>query len=101
MFDIKKNYRTFLNLMGLKTRAKQCDMPDFRLMIGTAEDLSSQPVMVYHDLKTQNYKTLSDPLSKIYNSDSIGSDGVGTVYEPDDFVRNTYYIGEPTSAGGY
>ena len=101
MFDIKTNYRTFLNLMALKARAKESHMPDFHLMVGNAEDMSSQPVMVYRDLKTQNYKTLSDPLSKIYDTENIGSDGVGTIYEPDDFVRNTYYIGEPTSAGGY
>lgn len=96
--DARRNYRAFLNRMGLKMRAKTPDIPDHKLMVGSAEEHESQPAMVYRDYKTPTYKILSDPLASISAPDGEASSLVGTVYEPDDFVRNTYYLGEPTGA---
>lgn len=96
--DVKANYRGFLNGLGLMMRAKNPDIPDRKLMVGSAEDHESQPAMVYRDYKTPTYKILSDPLANISSPDGDAKELVGTVYEPDDFVRNTYYLGEPTGA---
>ena len=96
--DVRANYRAFLNTMGLKAKAKAPEIPDHKLMVGSAEDHTSQPAMVYRDYKTPEYKLLSDPLARIALPDGEAASHVGSVYEPDDFVRNTYYLGEPTGA---
>lgn len=96
--DVRANYRAFLNGMGLMAKTKNPDIPDHKLMVGSAEDHTSQPTMVFRDYKTPSYKILSDPLASISGPDGNASSLVGTVYEPDDFVRNTFYLGEPTGA---
>lgn len=96
--NVRANYRKFLNSVGLMVRTKNPDIPDHKLMVGSAEDHTSQPAMVYRDYKTPAYKTLSDPLASISGPDGVAASQVGTVYEPDDFVRNTFYLGEPTGA---
>lgn len=97
--DIRQNYFQFLNLHALRAKCTQLMIPDPKLMIGTAEDLSPQPVLVYKDLTDAHYSILTKQLENLESKRVEYGISHGE-FEPDDFVSNTYYLGEPVSAGG-
>lgn len=96
---LKLNYRDYLNTIALKTKTKVAQIPDSHLMVGVAEDLTSQPVLIYKQYTKQTYKQLTKPLAQL-PEEQIDNSLIGTVYTPDDFVSNTFWLGEPTNAGG-
>ena len=99
MLDIRKNYFQFLNLHALRAKMNTAMIPDPKLMIGTAEDLSPQPVLVYKDMTDAHYSILTKQLENL-DSQRVEYGISQGEFEPDDFVSNTYYIGDPVSAGG-
>lgn len=99
MFDIRANYQNFLNFMGLKAKTKIATIPDPKLMVGSAESLAPQNVLVYKNYTGAHYNILTKQLNNIENTQAEYGISDGQL-SPDDFVQNTYYIGEPVSASG-
>lgn len=97
--NIKKNYKQFWNLMALKNKTKVAQIPDPHLMVGQAEDLETQPVVVYKQYTSANYNRLTRPLAQL-PEEKVEDSLIGTVYTPDDFVSNTFWLGDPVKAGG-
>lgn len=99
MLNIKSNYQQFLNYMGLFAKTKSATIPDPKLMVGSAESLAPQNVVVYKKYTDVNYNLLTKNLNNIENTKAEYGIEDGSL-EPDDFVQNTYYLGEPVSASG-
>lgn len=99
MENIKYNYGAYLNGIALSIKTKVPQIPDYKLMVGSAEDLSSQPVLIYKDVTNPTYNMLTKQLANLPN-DAVSEDLIGTIYEPDDFVNETFWLGEPVSASG-
>lgn len=97
--NLKLNYRQYMNTIALKTKTKVAQIPDSHLMVGVAEDLTPQPVLVYKQYTNQAYNQLTKPLAQL-PEEQVDNSLIGTVYTPDDFVSNTFWLGEPTQAGG-
>lgn len=96
---IKENYRQYLNGIALMQKTKVAQIPDAHLMVGVAEDLSSQPVVVYKQYTNQAYNQLTKPLAQL-PQEQTDNTLIGSVYTPDDFASNTFWLGEPVQAGG-
>lgn len=85
--------------MGLKAKTKTAVIPDPRLMVGSAESLAPQPVLIYKDMTNASYNILTKQLNQIDETKAQYGISDGE-FSPDDFVQNTFYLGEPTSASG-
>lgn len=96
---VKNNYQQFLNFMGLKAKTKTAVIPDPKLMVGSAESLAPQDVLIYKDYTNASYNILTKQLNNIDNTQAEYGISDGE-FSPDDFVQNTFYLGEPTSASG-
>lgn len=90
-------YKPIVNAIGLDRLIRPIDIPDMRLMVGSAECLEPLPLLIYQDVTT----TQGNPLMKPYKdltleeaAEKIGESGL-TV---DDFPGNTLYLGDPTGA---
>lgn len=59
-------YRGTLNQFALKTLIKAPNIPDFHLMVGSAETLAPLPLLVYENAKvpTEIVKNMNDMKSK-------------------------------------
>lgn len=99
MFNVKGNYQQFLNYIGLFAKTKTATIPDPKLMVGTAESLAPQNVLVYKNYTDVHYNMLTKKLNNIENTKAEYGIEDGSL-EPDDFVQNTYYLGESVSASG-
>lgn len=87
------NYRTMLNMQGLRALARPCDIPDYHLMIGNAENLESQPVMVFEDfMPKQVAQTLPDVTDMSY--EEIQQNLATGKLTIDDFFANVYPLGD-------
>lgn len=96
---VKNNYQQFLNFMGLKAKTKTAMIPDPKLMVGSAESLAPQDVLIYKDYTNASYNILTKQLNNIDSTKAEYGISDGE-FSPDDFVQNTFYLGEPTSASG-
>lgn len=86
-------YRRLLNMQGLRALAVPCQIPDYRLMIGNAEDLSPQPIMVFTDFMPQQVaQALPDVTDMSY--EDIQQDLASGKLTIDDFFTNVYPLGE-------
>ena len=99
MFNVKENYQQFLNGIGLLAKTKVATIPDPNLMIGSAESLAPQNILVYKNYTDAHYNMLTKKLNNIENTKAEYGIEDGSL-EPDDFVQNTYYLGEPVTASG-
>lgn len=92
-------YRGIIDNIGLNVRMKKVDIPDYHLMVGTAENLSSVPLILYNDFNTPIPEPLQRPLEQLKNEDvraKLSNEG----FTVDDFVNNTFYLGNAVD-GGY
>lgn len=88
------DYRKIINQFGLQQLTRNISIPDFHLMVGSAEYLASMPVLVYNDYLEAIPEPLQKPITDLnYEQAQAGmTNGELTV---DDFVSNTFYIGSP------
>ena len=87
-------YRPYVNAHGLSQLIKKPDIPDMRLMVGSAEELEPLPLMIYADLGPRQAPAVMqtyDSLSIEDVQEKIGS----TSLTIDDFPGNTLYLGDP------
>lgn len=88
------NYKGIVNRFGLQQLVRPVAIPDFHLMVGSAEYLASMPVLVYQDYLEMIPTALQKPITDIsYEQAQTGIEN-GEL-SPDDFVQNTFYIGSP------
>lgn len=86
-------YRPYVNAHGLAQLIKQPDIPDMRLMVGSAEELEPLPLMLYADLSPRQAPIVMKTYDNLSIDDvkqKIGS----TSLTIDDFPGNTLYLGE-------
>lgn len=86
-------YRQMLNHQGLKALVKTPDIPDYHLMIGHAEELSSQPIMIFENvMPKQMVKYLPQMGDMTY--EEVQQNLASGKLTIDDFFTNTYPLGE-------
>lgn len=85
-------YRQMLNAFALNTITKAPNIPDYHLMVGSAEYLEGLPLMVAKDYVP---KQLAKTEAKISNltDDEIAKAIENNILEPNDFPSNLASIG--------
>lgn len=81
-------YMQMLNAHALSQIKRKPDVPDWRLMIGTAEDLTPQPVLIQ---QYQIPKEVANNLTKLnqLNNDEIALAIDNNILEVNDYNGNT------------
>lgn len=93
------NYRNFLNAIAYNRLTTIPDIPDFKLMVGSAENLNPLPTLIYRDYYGEEAKALIEPFKNM-PAEKVDPQLVGITYTPDDFVNNTIFLGQATAGGG-
>ena len=88
------SYRQMINGFGLLALGKPCQIPDYHLMIGTAEDLSSQPIMIFEDAMPKQVASMLPDIRDMDYED-VQSDLASGKLTIDDFFTNVYPLGDP------
>ena len=91
-------YRGIINRAGATVLLKCPEIPDAKLMVGSAENLASVPLLLYNDLSSAIPKPLTAPIDQMKNED-VRTKLNGETLTVDDFVNNTFYVGR--AVGGY
>lgn len=89
-----KTYREMLNRQGLQALVEPVHIPDYHLMVGTAEDLSNQPIMVFKDYMPKTQAVNIARLENMSYEDIQQNLASGTL-TINDFYQNVYPFGEP------
>lgn len=91
-------YKSILNYIGLSQLLKPPDIPDYHLMVGSAECLESLPLAIYKDYLPAQAMALVEPLQNM-SAEDVDPDLVGKTYTPNDFIYDDWFLGNPT--GGF
>ena len=91
-------YQKILNAIALKQIKKEPHIPDMRLMVGSAEQLMPMPIFIYQNYMGDIPKALQQPINNLKIEDIQTGFNSGAL-TPDDFVNNTYFIGNPIDGG--
>ena len=88
-----ENYQSTLNRIAFNQIKKNVDIPDYHLMIGTAEELASQPIMLSENIIPKHvYNALPNIDNMTYEEVQQNlSSGKLTI---DDFFQNVYPMGD-------
>lgn len=87
-------YRSVVDAIALKTLQKRNDVPDYHLMVGDAEDLSSKPIMIFEEfMPKQTAKYLPNTSEMTY--EDVQQNLASGKLTIDDFFANTYSFGDP------
>lgn len=87
-------YNNICNSIALQQLLKPCHIPDFKLMVGTAEHLASLPVLVYQDYIDAIPEPLRRPMDSLKYEDTAKALENGSL-TVDDFVGETFFLGDP------
>lgn len=89
------DYRNIINRQALNVLSKSPQIPDNRLMVGVAEDLTPQPIVVFADYMPSNTAALLPKTTDLKYEDiqNMLANGELTI---DDFFQNVYPLGNPT-----
>ena len=85
-------YRQILNGFAMKSLSKMPNIPDYRLMVGSAEDLASLPTLVQANYIPSNLLAMQADVSKLSNEEIANGIENGTL-EVNDFMANIGSIG--------
>ena len=86
------SYRNIQNAHALKNVATAAKIPDYHLMVGSAENLSSQPLVHYVDFMPKPvFNMLPDDKMSYEEVQQNLESGTLTI---DDFFGNVYPLGE-------
>ena len=91
-------YRGILDNIGYHTRVKRPEIPDYHLMVGTAENLASVPLILYNDFYANIPEPLQKPLEQM-KAEDVAQKLDGTTFTVNDFVNNDFFLGD--AVGGY
>ena len=87
-------WRKIINQHALNTLSKNPQVADNRLMIGSAEDLTSQPIMIFADYMPASTSALLPNTSDLSYEEVQGMLASGQL-TIDDFFQNVYPLGNP------
>lgn len=93
-------YRGIINNIGNNQMKKVPEIPDFKLMVGTAEHLASMPVLVYSDYVNLIPEPLRKPLESMSHEEATEKLTNGTV-SPNDFVGDVFWLGDAIGGVNY
>jgi hypothetical protein len=94
-----EGYQKFLSAIAYyKVLEKPPNIPDFKLMVGSAETLQSLPLAIYKDYLPKQGQALVRPLQEL-PAEQVDPKLSGILYTPNDFIYNDFFLGEPT--GGF
>lgn len=86
-------YKTYANAFALKQLIKKVDIPDMKLMIGSAECLEPLPLLIYKDLGVKQASAVMKPYNQLtYEEAAETLQGGGLTVN--DFPGNTLYLGD-------
>ena len=86
-------YRNVLNQFALNTLIKPPNIPDYHLMVGTAETLKSLPLLVYENAKVPSEVVEVMNMAKYQSSDDIAEAIANNNLEINDLNWNLALIG--------
>lgn len=89
------DYRSIINRQALNVLTKIPDVPDFRLMVGNAEELHSLPILVFADYMPANTSAILPKTSELTYEEVQAQLATGKL-SIDDFFTNTFPLGNPT-----
>lgn len=85
-------YYQNLGIHGFKHIAKNCQIPDYHLMVGSAENLATQPIVNYVDFMPKStYNLLPDPKMSFEDIQENLAAGTLTI---DDFFTGVEPLGD-------
>ena len=85
-------YNGILNGIALGVLSKKAEIPDYHLMVGTAEHLASLPLLVYQDYLNFVPEPLKPEFTEQKYEDVNMQADAGL--SQNDFIYNTYFIGD-------
>lgn len=87
-------YRPTVNGIALKTLLSPLDVPDFRLGIGEAENLTPQPLIIYTDyVHGSDYSKVIRPSIGQTAYEDVNPDRQGQILSLDDFDTTSFWLG--------
>lgn len=86
-------YRQVLNGFAIKSLAKRPNIPDFHLMVGSAECLESLPVLVYNNASVPVEVVQNLQMANSMSNDEIAQAIADGNLEPDDLSWNKALLG--------
>lgn len=87
-------YQHALNTGAYNRLVRPQAIPDFKLMVGSAEALHSLPITMYKDFYGKQAKALIEPIKDL-PAEKVDPQLVGKTYEPNDFIYNDFWLGNP------
>ncbi len=87
-------YKAILNRQALNQLSKPVDNPEFHLMVGCAEELSSQPIMKFADFMPEQVASVLPNIEGM-TYEEVQSNLASGKLTIDDFFQNVYPLGEP------
>lgn len=86
-------YRQNLDRFALQSVHKMPNIPDYHLMVGSAEDLASLPLLVYKNASVP--KEISEHIQTMHdlNSDDIAEAIANNTLEVNDLNGNMVFLG--------
>lgn len=87
-------YMPIINAIGLKTLSKVPDIPDYRLGIAEAEDLTPQPLIIYSDyVAGSDYSKIVRPAMEDMPFEDTNPDRLGQTLSINDFDTTSFWLG--------
>lgn len=86
-------YRQVLDSFALHTLMKNPDIPDYHLMVGSAEMMDSLPVMIYQDFVPAQYAPLVREMKDL-STEQIQEGFDSGQLTIDDFIDTTFFLGD-------
>ena len=92
-------YRQVLDKFGLQSLVKQPNIPDFHLMVGSAENISPLPLIIVNDYKIPKQVVNNMEALKNVSSEEISKAIADNNLEVNDLNWNLALIGNGLGAG--
>ena len=89
-----KQYRDVLNRQGFQSLHAPVQFPDYHLMVGDAEDLTSQPIIIWKDYIPKEQAVMLPDVDEM-SYEEIQQNLASGKLTINDFFQNIYPLGEP------
>lgn len=89
-----KQYRDVLNRQGFQSLNAKVQFPNYHLMVGDAEDLTSQPIIIWKDYIPKEQAVMLPDVDEM-SYEEIQQNLASGKLTINDFFQNIYPLGEP------
>lgn len=86
------NYRQILNAHALKNITKMPNIPDYHLMVGSAEELAGLPTLIQTNYVPDSVKAMTADVNKL-TDEEVAQALENNMLEVNDFMDNLAAIG--------